>query len=99
MSREVESIEEQAGDEYPPLKVEELLGRAESCALTADARAGDYQANPVISLSNEVAHLAALSQAYTALAVARMRVAAETATEDDDEDPRTALMRRAGRAA
>lgn len=87
------------GTTYPPLSVDELLVRAEACALSADALAAEYQVlredHDLEPTHRGVLHLAALSRAYTDLAQARMRRELDNPPEPKREDPRVALRARA----
>jgi hypothetical protein len=85
--------------EYPPLTVDQILQRAEACALTADGHAAEYQLgasagqaddDQLVRLHREVVHLTALSRAYTELAAARMRRDLEKPPTEEKVDPRAA---------
>lgn len=85
--------------EYPPLSVDQLIQRAEACALTADGRAAEYQAGTIggqvdepelLRVHREVVHLTSLSRAYVEIAAVRMRRDLEKPPTEDKVDPRAA---------
>lgn len=89
------------GDSFEPLSVDELLVRAEACALTADGQAAEYQVEQLsgdeyrmTSLHQGVVHLTGLANTYLSLALAKLQRNRESPAGENHVDPREARFGR-----
>lgn len=87
--------------DFEPLTVDELLHRAEACALTADGQAAEYQVAQhkgdeykLLGLHQGVMHLTALSNTYVSVALSKLQRNRELPPGEDRVDPREARFGR-----